>query len=86
MGVLLQWTAAAPWSCSGQLTPGCLAWQRAPETVFADDGARGTSTPETGVSAGKHEAAFLLDGGDRYGGLGVRDAARQVNDVIGPAL
>ena len=54
--------------------------------MFADDGARGTSTPETGVSTGKHEAAFLLDGGDRYGGLGVRDAARQVNDVIGPAL
>ena len=55
-------------------------------TVVADDGARGVSTPEAGVSTGEHEAAFLLDGGERYGGLGVRKAARQVSDVIGPAL
>jgi len=55
-------------------------------TVVADDGARGVSTPETGVSTGGHEAKFLLDGGERYGGLGVREAARRVCDVIGPAL
>jgi len=55
-------------------------------TVVADDGARGVSTPESGVSTGGHEAVFLLDGGERYGGLGVREAARQVSDVIGPAL
>ncbi|MCL5027278.1 MAG: phosphopyruvate hydratase [Chloroflexi bacterium] len=55
-------------------------------TVTADDGARGVSTPESGVSTGSHEAAFLLDGGERYNGLGVRKAAEQVNKVIAPAL
>jgi enolase len=55
-------------------------------TVVTEDGAHGVSTPESGVSTGKHEAAFLLDGGPRYKGLGVRKAAAQVNDVIGPAL
>jgi enolase len=54
--------------------------------VETDDGARGRSTPESGVSTGKHEAAFLLDGGERYHGLGVRKAAESVNAVIGPAL
>ena len=55
-------------------------------TVTADDGAMGVSTPESGVSTGTHEAAFLLDGGERYNGLGVRKAAAQVNDIIAPAL
>jgi len=55
-------------------------------TVTAEDGSVGVSTPESGVSTGKHEAAFLLDGGERYRGLGVRKAAAQINDVIGPAL
>jgi enolase len=55
-------------------------------TVETDSGARGVSTPETGVSTGKREAAFLLDGGERYNGLGVRKAAGMINDVIGPAL
>jgi enolase len=55
-------------------------------TVTADDGAVGISTPETGVSTGTHEAKFLLDGGDRYGGLGVRRAAETVTRVIGPHL
>lgn len=55
-------------------------------TVTADDGACGVSTPESGVSTGGHEAKFLLDGGERYNGLGVRKAATTVNEVIGPAL
>jgi enolase len=55
-------------------------------TVETDDGARGMSTPESGVSTGAHEAAFLLDGGERYNGLGVRKAAEAVNTVIEPAL
>jgi enolase 1/2/3 len=55
-------------------------------TVVADDGARGVSTPESGVSTGGHEATFVLDGGERYNGLGVRKAAENVNTVIGPAL
>ena len=55
-------------------------------TVLTDDGARGVSTPESGVSTGGHEARFLLDGGERYNGLGVRKASAMVNDAIGPAL
>jgi len=55
-------------------------------TVVAEDGSRGVSTPEAGVSTGKHEAAFLLDGGERYNGVGVRKAAASINEEIGPAL
>jgi enolase len=54
--------------------------------VETDDGAKGVATPESGVSTGAHEAHFLLDGGDRYRGLGTRKAAAVVNDLIGPAL
>lgn len=55
-------------------------------TVETDDGVVGVSTPESGVSTGGYEAAFLLDGGERYKGLGVRKAAETVNTVIAPAL
>ena len=55
-------------------------------TVETDDGIVGVSTPESGVSTGGYEAAFLLDGGERYKGLGVRKAAETVNTVIAPAL
>lgn len=55
-------------------------------TVETDDGVVGVSTPESGVSTGSYEAAFLLDGGERYKGLGVRKAAEVVNTVIAPAL
>jgi enolase len=55
-------------------------------TVQTEGGAQGMSTPESGVSTGTHEAAFLLDGGERYNGLGVRRAAEVVNTVIQPAL
>jgi enolase len=54
--------------------------------VETDDGVRGVSTPESGVSTGTYEAKFLLDGGERYNGLGVRRAAELVNTVIDPAL
>lgn len=55
-------------------------------TVVADDGSVGVSTPEVGISTGKYEAAFVLDGDDRYEGMGVRRAAENVNRIIGPAL
>lgn len=55
-------------------------------TVITDTGAVGVSTPEVGVSTGKYEAAFVLDGGERYDGLGVRKAAENINQIIGPAL
>jgi enolase len=38
------------------------------------------------VSTGTYEASFLLDGEERYKGLGVRKAVEVVNSVIGPAL
>ncbi len=66
-----------------QAQRGLLALQVVVET---DGGARGVSTPESGVSTGSYEASFLLDGEERYKGLGVRKAAEVVNTVIGPAL
>lgn len=55
-------------------------------TVVTEDGAVGAATPEAGVSTGTHEAVFVLDGGERYNGLGVRKAAENVNRIIAPAL
>lgn len=54
-------------------------------TVTTDSGAVGRSTPEAGVSTGTYEATMVLDGGPRYGGMGVRRAAENVK-VIAPAL
>jgi enolase len=44
------------------------------------------SSVPSGTSKGKHEAFELYDGGSRYRGLGVRNAVRNVNEVIAPAL
>ncbi|MBN1401559.1 MAG: phosphopyruvate hydratase, partial [Anaerolineae bacterium] len=55
-------------------------------TVTTDTGAVGRSTPEVGISTGTYEAVMLLDGEERFGGMGVRKAARNVNEVIGPEL
>jgi enolase len=54
--------------------------------VETENGAVGTSNPESGVSTGTYEAAFLLDGGERYRGLGARKAAAKVNEEIAPAI
>ncbi|MFO7695928.1 MAG: phosphopyruvate hydratase, partial [Anaerolineae bacterium] len=54
--------------------------------VQTENGAIGVSTPESGVSTGTYEAAFLLDGGERYNGLGARKAAAVVNEQIAPAI
>jgi enolase len=55
-------------------------------TVTTDTGAVGVATPEVGISTGTYEAEMLLDGEKRYGGRGVRKAARNVNEIIGPDL
>ena len=55
-------------------------------TVTTDTGAVGVATPSVGVSTGIYEADFVLDGGSRYGGGGQRQAARNINEIIGPAL
>jgi len=49
-------------------------------------GARGQATVPSGASTGGHEAVELRDGGDRYAGLGVREAVRNVSEVLGPGV
>ena len=60
-------------------------------TVEADvvlaSGARGRAAVPSGASTGEHEAVELRDGDTkRYLGKGVVEAARNVNEVIGPRL
>ena len=45
-------------------------------------GARGRAAVPSGASTGAHEAVELRDGGDRYGGRGVRRAVEHVNTEI----
>jgi enolase len=56
------------------------------EVVLAS-GTTATAAVPSGASTGEHEALELRDGeGGRYGGKGVRDAVRNVNELIGPRL
>jgi len=60
-------------------------------TVEADvllaTGATGRAAVPSGASTGEHEAVELRDGDkERYGGKGVLQAVRSVNEVIGPRL
>jgi len=55
--------------------------------VALASGAMGRAAVPSGASTGTHEAAELRDGDEkRYGGKGVRQAVRHVNDVIGPEI
>src|SRR5881397_1864851 len=49
-------------------------------------GARGRAAVPSGASTGAHEAVELRDGGDRYGGKGVRRAVANVDGEIADAL
>jgi enolase 1/2/3 len=49
-------------------------------------GARGRAIVPSGASTGAHEAHELRDGGDRYGGKGVRGAVAHVNTEIADAI
>ena len=56
-------------------------------TVVLADGTVGVAGVPSGASTGQFEAHELRDGDkNRYGGKGVRDAVRNVIDVISPAL
>ena len=60
-------------------------------TVEADvtlaSGASGRAAVPSGASTGEHEAVELRDGVQRrYGGKGVLEAVKNVNEVIGPRL
>ncbi|MEI7716773.1 MAG: phosphopyruvate hydratase [Mycobacterium sp.] len=50
------------------------------------DGTFARAAVPSGASTGEHEAVELRDGGDRYGGKGVRKAVQAVLDEIGPAV
>ena len=54
--------------------------------VMLTSGARGRAIAPSGASTGKHEAVELRDGGDRFGGKGVRQAVSHVNRAIADAL
>jgi enolase len=49
-------------------------------------GARGRAIVPSGASTGAHEALELRDGGERYGGKGVRTAVGHVNGEIADAI
>jgi enolase len=50
------------------------------------DGTFARAAVPSGASTGEHEAVELRDGGDRYGGKGVRKAVQAVLDEIAPAV
>ncbi len=55
--------------------------------VVLSSGASAKAAVPSGASTGEHEAIELRDGdAKRYGGKGVLDAVRNVNEVIGPRL
>ncbi len=54
--------------------------------VALDDGTFARAAVPSGASTGAFEAVELRDGGDRYGGKGVRKAVAAVLDEIGPEL
>ncbi|HEX5388051.1 MAG TPA: phosphopyruvate hydratase [Gemmatimonadales bacterium] len=55
--------------------------------VVLSSGAQGRAAVPSGASTGEHEAVELRDGDPkRYGGKGVTEAVRNVNEVIGPRL
>ena len=50
------------------------------------DGTFARAAVPSGASTGEHEAVELRDGGDRYGGKGVKKAVQAVLDEIAPAV
>jgi enolase len=54
--------------------------------VQLEDGALGRAIVPSGASTGRFEAVELRDGGQRYGGKGVQQAVRNVNELIAPRL
>ena len=54
--------------------------------VLLDSGSLGLAAVPSGASTGEYEAVELRDGGDRYGGKGVRKAVGYINDEIADVL
>jgi len=54
--------------------------------IWVDGLLWGRADVPSGRSTGSYEACEIRDGGSRYGGLGVRTAAGNINQIIGPAI
>ncbi|MEU2615221.1 phosphopyruvate hydratase [Micromonospora sp. NPDC007271] len=54
--------------------------------VFLEGGFVGRAMVPTGASTGQFEVADLRDGGERYGGLGTRQAVERINTVVAADL
>lgn len=54
--------------------------------VALSTGATGRAMVPSGASTGRHEAIELRDGEEKYGGKGVKQAVRNVNEVLGPSI
>lgn len=54
--------------------------------VTLTDGCRAVAIVPSGASTGRFEAHELRDGGERYGGKGVRKAVENINGIIAPAV
>lgn len=54
--------------------------------VELSGGAEGRAIAPSGASTGRHEALEARDGGDRYGGWGVRTAVRAVTEEYAPLI
>jgi len=55
-------------------------------TVVLENGVSGEASVPSGASTGKYEALELRDGDARYGGMGVNEACKNVNEKINEAL
>jgi enolase len=56
------------------------------ETEIITGGGYGSAIVPSGASTGKHEALELRDKNERYGGKGVLNAVRNVNETVTPLL
>ncbi len=54
--------------------------------VTTENGAEGRAMCTSGISIGTHEVDFTFDGGTKFGGKGVTQAAERVNTIIAPAI
>lgn len=54
--------------------------------VTTENGAQGRAMCTSGVSIGTHEVDFTFDGGPKFGGKGVTQAAKRVEDIIAPVI
>ena len=54
--------------------------------VYLSSGVMGRAAVPSGASTGEREAVELRDGGKRYGGKGVKNAVKNVEEIIGPEM